>query len=207
VLSTEAASYLATRGYNEFLFAEDQVDQIRTDDETFNQTRVRAAARYLAWPLHSAARTPIGVLLRKLDGKEYRLALREGNDHIPTLLASKKDWDQAWRSQFAILVEGAFDRVALKRAFPEHAVFARLSRGIQNKAAIILRRYTTRMWIVMDNDEAGQRGAEEAQKKLEGINTTSLGLKGSKDPGDFLHKYGSKALREHLLREAEALEL
>ena len=91
-----------------------------------------------------------------------------------------------------ILCEGYMDVIALHAAGFENAV-ATLGTAITSEQARIFSRYTKKVVISYDSDEAGQRAADKAFKLLQevGIDVKILKMENAKDPDEFIKKNGS----------------
>lgn len=91
-----------------------------------------------------------------------------------------------------ILCEGYMDVIALHAAGFENAV-ATLGTAITPDHARIMAKYTKKVIISYDSDEAGQRAANKAMKLLGevGLDVRVLRVTGAKDPDEFLKKNGS----------------
>ena len=98
-----------------------------------------------------------------------------------------------------ILCEGYMDVIALHAAgFPQ--AVATLGTAITQDQARIMSRYTKRVVISYDMDEAGRNAADKAMKLLEevGVDVTLLRIKGAKDPDEFIRNSGADAFRQVL---------
>ena len=114
-----------------------------------------------------------------------------------------------------ILCEGYMDVIALHAAGFENAV-ATLGTAITPEQARILRKYTDKVTVSYDSDEAGQRAADKALRLLDeaGIEAKVLNIPGAKDPDEYIKKFGkenfakvlsgSKAPFEHKINRALA---
>lgn len=91
-----------------------------------------------------------------------------------------------------ILCEGYMDVIALHAAGFENAV-ATLGTAITSEQARIFSRYTKKVVISYDSDQAGQRAADKAFKLLQevGVDVKILKMEGAKDPDEFIKKFGS----------------
>ena len=98
-----------------------------------------------------------------------------------------------------ILCEGAMDAMAIQAAGFENAV-ATLGTAITEEHARLLARYTKRVIINYDSDEAGQRAAYKAMRLLDevGLEVKVLKLTGAKDADEYVHTYGAEAFRKLL---------
>ena len=98
-----------------------------------------------------------------------------------------------------ILCEGYLDVIALHQAGFEYAV-ATLGTAITPEHARIFTKYTKRVVISYDADEAGQNAAEKAMRILGdvGMEVRVLKVPGAKDPDEFIRKYGANRFRQIL---------
>ena len=92
-----------------------------------------------------------------------------------------------------ILCEGYMDVIALHSAGFENAV-ATLGTAITSEQARMLSRYTKKVIICYDSDEAGQKAAMRAVKLLSevGLDVTILKVTGAKDPDEYIKKFGKE---------------
>ena len=102
-------------------------------------------------------------------------------------------------SERVILCEGYMDVIALHAAGFENAV-ATLGTAITADHARILSKYTQRVVISYDADEAGQNAANKAMRMLGevGMDVRVLKLNGAKDPDEYIQKFGSDRFRRVL---------
>ena len=91
-----------------------------------------------------------------------------------------------------ILCEGYMDVIALHAAGFENAV-ATLGTAITGDQARIFSRYTKKVVISYDSDEAGQKAADKAFKLLQevGIEVKILKMDNAKDPDEYIKKNGA----------------
>ena len=103
-----------------------------------------------------------------------------------------------------ILCEGYMDVIALHSAGFENAV-ATLGTAITAEQARIISRYTKKVVICYDSDEAGQKAAMRAVKLLSevGLDVTILKIIGAKDPDEYIKKFGADKFRQ-LLSESKS---
>ncbi len=103
-------------------------------------------------------------------------------------------------SDSLILCEGYMDVIAMHAAGFENAV-ATLGTAITQEQARIIARYTKKVILIYDSDEAGRKADERAMRLLGevGLEVRILKLKGAKDPDEFIRNFGrarfSQALR------------
>lgn len=106
-----------------------------------------------------------------------------------------------------ILCEGAMDAMAIQAAGFENAV-ATLGTAITGEHARLLARYTKRVVINYDSDEAGQRAANKAMALLDevGLEVRVLRLTGAKDADEYIRSFGADAFRNLLESSHGAFE-
>ncbi len=98
-----------------------------------------------------------------------------------------------------ILCEGYMDTIAMHAAGFSNAV-ATLGTAITPEHARMLSRYTKRVIINYDSDEAGQKAASKAMRLLDevGLDVRVLKLTGAKDADEYIRVYGADAFRSVL---------
>ncbi len=91
-----------------------------------------------------------------------------------------------------ILCEGYMDVIAMHSAGFENAV-ATLGTAITSEQARMMSRYTKKVIISYDADEAGQKAAMRAVKMLTevGLDVTILKVPGAKDPDEYIKIFGA----------------
>jgi DNA primase len=111
------------------------------------------------------------------------------------------------KTNFAIVVEGYFDFAQLYQAggLP---VVATCGTALTTQQAQILRRFTPKVIINFDPDNAGQNAAERSSELLvgEGFNVNVARLPGDEDPDTFMQKHGREAYVAELQRSQPYLE-
>lgn len=90
-----------------------------------------------------------------------------------------------------VLCEGYMDVIALHASGIENAV-ATLGTAITSEQARIFSRYTKKVVISYDSDEAGQRAADKAFRLLQevGVDVKILKMENAKDPDEYIKKFG-----------------
>ena len=96
-----------------------------------------------------------------------------------------------------ILCEGYMDVIALHAVGITNAV-ATLGTAITSEQARVLSRYTKRVIISYDADEAGRKAAQRALALLEevGVEVSVLSIPGAKDPDEYIKTYGVDKFKE-----------
>ncbi len=99
-------------------------------------------------------------------------------------------------SETLILCEGYMDVIAMHAAGFENAV-ATLGTAITSDQARLISRYTKKVIISYDADEAGQKAAMRAIKLLSevGVDVTILKVPDAKDPDEYIKKFGADKFR------------
>ena len=95
-----------------------------------------------------------------------------------------------------ILCEGYMDVISLHASGFENAV-ATLGTAITQEQARIFSRYTKKVVISYDSDQAGQRAANKAFNFLQevGVDVKILKMEGAKDPDEFIKKFGANQFK------------
>jgi DNA primase len=98
-----------------------------------------------------------------------------------------------------LLCEGYMDVIALHAAGFGNAV-ATLGTAITSEQARIFAKYTKKVIICYDSDNAGQSAASKAMRLLGevGVDVRVLKLEGAKDPDEYIRTYGADAFRRVL---------
>lgn len=98
-----------------------------------------------------------------------------------------------------ILVEGYFDQIILWQAGFKNVV-APLGTAFNEQAASVLKRFTDRLTVVFDSDEAGKKAALRTLGPLlsNGFDVKFLSLPEGMDPDDYIRKNSSEAFKERL---------
>ncbi len=95
-----------------------------------------------------------------------------------------------------ILCEGYMDVIALHAAGVENAV-ATLGTALTSEQARMLTKYTKKVILLYDSDEAGQRATDRAIQILNevGLEVRILKLNGAKDPDEYIRKFGAERFK------------
>ena len=98
-----------------------------------------------------------------------------------------------------ILCEGYMDVIALHEAGFENAV-ATLGTAITSEQARIFAKYTKKVIICYDSDNAGQNATQKAIRLLGevGVEVRILKLSNAKDPDEYIKKFGAESFRRLL---------
>ena len=106
-----------------------------------------------------------------------------------------------------ILCEGYMDVIALHASGFTNAV-ATLGTAITPEQARLMSRYTKKVLISYDADEAGQKAAQKAIKLLGevGLDVGVIKLHGAKDPDEFIKRYGKAKFQDVLTASKSKFE-
>jgi hypothetical protein len=189
-LPPEDWAYLHSRGYT---------------DEMIRVEPVYSQTDGIYWEAYSMSGQHTGTQIRTRDGKYY-WRRDEKAQHLPILYGTTDDHEKLYQTGKMILVEGIFDRAAIKRCFPDRAVYARLSRGVAKHLLRLIERYATTLWTAFDQDEAGTKATLETEKKLgDRLQVHQLHFP-AKDPSALFARSGERRTREILRKQLDALE-
>ncbi len=96
-------------------------------------------------------------------------------------------------AETVILCEGYMDVIALHAAGFTNAV-ATLGTAITSDQARLMSRYTKKVIICYDSDEAGQKAAQRAMRMLSevGLEVNVLKVPGAKDPDEYIKEFGKE---------------
>lgn len=96
-----------------------------------------------------------------------------------------------------MLCEGYMDVIAMHAAGFENAV-ATLGTAITSEQARIFAKYTKKVVICYDADDAGQSAAKKAMRLLGevGVDVRVLKIPGAKDPDEYIKKYGVESFKK-----------
>ena len=102
-------------------------------------------------------------------------------------------------SEKLILCEGYMDVIALHAAGFTNAI-ATLGTAITSNQARLMSRYTKKVVICYDSDEAGQKAANKALKVIGdvGLEVGVISVPGSKDPDEYIKTFGKEKFSDVL---------
>lgn len=107
-----------------------------------------------------------------------------------------------------IVVEGYMDWLGLAKVSINNIV-ATLGTALTHEHAKLMKRYTLKVTILFDGDEAGKMAAARSLPVLlaEGLHARGLFLPDELDPDEYVTKYGVAELRKHLSSAPDLFEL
>jgi len=178
-------------GADEKLIAQSGLVSVNEEkDRVFDRFRGR-----IMFPVHDVNGRPIAFGARALGSDEPKYlnspetpAYVKG-EHLYGLFQSK---DEIRKKKFAILVEGYLDLIALAQ-FGVTNVAASLGTAFTDAQAKLLHRFTDRVVINYDGDDAGLKAARRAIEHLlpQDLDVKVLVLPDGKDPDDFIRENGA----------------
>ncbi len=145
-------------------------------------------------PIHSETGALVGFGGRSLDGSDPKYLNSPESELFNKsrlLYNLHRSKDAMRRIDRAILVEGYFDAIALDHAGVP-GVVASMGTSLTSGQASLLRRFTTRVVISYDGDDAGRNATLRAAPVLlaAGLTVSALDLQGEKDPDSLVQKHG-----------------
>jgi DNA primase len=145
-------------------------------------------------PIHSETGALVGFGGRSLDGTDPKY-LNSPESEIfnksRLLYNLHRSKDAMRKIDRAILVEGYFDAISIDHAGVP-GVVASMGTSLTTGQASLLRRYTRRVVIAYDGDDAGRNATLRAAPVLlsAGLEVFALDLMGEKDPDSLVQKHG-----------------
>jgi DNA primase len=153
-------------------------------------------------PIHSETGALVGFGGRALDGGEPKYLNSPESEVFNKsrlLYNLHRSKDAMRRVDRAILVEGYFDAIAIDFAGVP-GVVASMGTSLTTGQASLLRRFTRKVVLAYDGDNAGRNATLRAAPILlsAGLHVEVLDLQGEKDPDALVQKHGTDKLLEVL---------
>jgi DNA primase len=161
-------------------------------------------------PIHTETGALVGFGGRSLDGTDPKYLNSPDSELFNKsrlLYNLHRSKDAMRRIDRAILVEGYFDAIAIDHTGVP-GVVASMGTSLTTGQASLLRRFTTRVVIAYDGDDAGRNATLRAAPVLlsAGLTVSALDLQGEKDPDSLVQKYGSDRFLELLGHATDIFE-
>ena len=120
---------------------------------------------------------------------------------------SIKQLKKEQKIDYIIICEGTIDVIAMYKAGFRNTV-ACMGTAITNFHATQLKRYSDKIILCLDGDDAGQNATYKAIDVLseQGLEVKVVKLKDNLDPDEFLKKYGAEELKNALLNAEDCIE-
>lgn len=161
-------------------------------------------------PIHTETGALVGFGGRSLDGSDPKYLNSPESELFNKsrlLYNLHRSKDGMRRIDRAILVEGYFDAIAIDHVgIP--GVVASMGTSLTTGQASLLRRFTTRVVIAYDGDDAGRNATLRAAPLLlaAGLTVSALDLQGEKDPDSLIQKFGKDRFLEVLGNATDIFE-
>jgi DNA primase len=161
-------------------------------------------------PIHSETGALVGFGGRSLDGTDPKYLNSPESELFNKsrlLYNLQRSKDAMRRIDRAILAEGYFDVIALDHAGVP-GVVASMGTSLTIGQASLLRRYTTKVVIAYDGDDAGRTATLRAAQVLlsAGLTVSALDLQGEKDPDSLVQKHGVDRFLEILSQAVDIFD-
>lgn len=161
-------------------------------------------------PIHSDTGALVGFGGRSLDGTEPKYLNSPESELFNKsrlLYNLHRSKDAMRRYDRAILVEGYFDAIAIDHAGVP-GVVASMGTSLTTGQASLLRRFTRRVVLAYDGDNAGRNATLRAAPILlsAGLHVEALDLQGEKDPDSLVQKHGTDKFLEVLSSAIDIFE-
>ncbi len=161
-------------------------------------------------PIHSETGAVVGFGGRSLDGSEPKYLNSPESELFNKsrlLYNLHRSKDAMRRYDRAILVEGYFDAIAIDHAGVP-GVVASMGTSLTTGQASLLRRFTRRVVLAYDGDNAGRAATLRAAPILlaAGLNVEALDLEGEKDPDSLVQSRGVDGFLEVLSHALDIFE-
>ena len=161
-------------------------------------------------PIHSDTGALVGFGGRSLDGSEPKYLNSPESELFNKsrlLYNLHRSKDAMRRYDRAILVEGYFDAIAIDHAGVP-GVVASMGTSLTTGQASLLRRFTRRIVLAYDGDNAGRAATLRAAPILlsAGLYVEALDLQGEKDPDSLVQKHGTDKFLEVLSSALDIFE-
>lgn len=203
MLSDSALAYLKKRGYTQADLVAEGIQSVPVGEATVEGVRIFTERESVAFVCRSMSETVVGISVAAVTGdKDYRAYVAPGRQHLAMTYGTEEDRELLFKTGQMVLVEGVYDRNAMKKILPEHAVFARLTKGTTGQMVEHLQVYCKQLYVAFDMDGPGQMTSERAEKKMPelGVETTVLKYP-RKDPAKLLEDLGQREARRIVAKQ------
>jgi DNA primase len=168
-------------------------------DDKFNKVYRNVFSNRIMIPIYHARRL-VGFGGRALDPDSEIKYLNSKNSVLyqkgQVLYGLDRAREHIYRAGYAIVVEGYFDVISLYSEGIKNCC-AVCGSSLTKKQAMLLKRYTNKVFTLFDGDNSGKRAGTRAKERLEeiGIFGGTVILKRGYDPDTFIKKFGKKGLK------------
>lgn len=167
----------------------------------------------LIFPIIDERSRPVAFGGRLLPGSNIDSPAKYWNSPESNIFLKRKTlyaFDQARESikkNGVVVTEGYMDCIACHQAGITNAV-ATLGTALTEEHVRFLKRFTNKVVLVYDGDEAGQRAAERVLERFlaQDLDLRVITLEEGQDPADYLEKHGKEDFEDRLRTAPEAWE-
>jgi DNA primase len=199
-------AYLATLGFDDARMVE---SGLVVSPEEGTEPRPRFRGR-LIFPIYDLASRVVGFGGRLLGPGEPKYL---NSSESPTFSKGRLLYGLNWAKQAArrdermLVVEGYFDVVRLIGAGVESAV-APMGTALTEDQAKLIRRYTTRVFLLYDSDKPGLKATFRSGDELlrQGASVQVVTLPDGEDPDSFVRAHGARELEAQLASSIDVFE-
>lgn len=192
-MNEEAIKYLYSRGYEAVDLEKEEITYLGNGRIQIDSLSIETLDPRIAWVCRTPSNSLMGVISRSLKEKRY-IWYQGPKPWLPTYYSSREDRELFLETGVLNLVEGVFDRIAVKKARPKEACYARLTKGMSQSLKYHLKRHCKDLRIIYDEDEPGRDGAIRTENMLRSFMETTQVRLDRKDPGKVLEDLGVEAL-------------
>jgi DNA primase len=199
-------AYLSTLGFDDARMVQSGL-VVSPDEGTEPRPRFRGR---LIFPIYDLANRVVGFGGRLLGPGEPKYL---NSPESPTFSKGRLLYGLNWAKQAArrdermLVVEGYFDVVRLIGAGIESAV-APMGTALTEEQAKLIRRYTTRVFLLYDSDKAGLKATFRSGDELlrQGASVQVVTLPDGEDPDSFVRTQGARELEAQLASSIDVFE-
>jgi DNA primase len=199
-------AYLSTLGFDDARMVE---SGLVVSPEEGTEPRPRFRGR-LIFPIYDLASRVVGFGGRLLGPGEPKYL---NSPESPTFSKGRLLYGLNWAKQAArrdermLVVEGYFDVVRLIGAGVE-SVVAPMGTALTEDQAKLIRRYTTRVFLLYDSDKAGLKATFRSGDELlrQGASVQVVTLPDGEDPDSFVRAHGARELETQLASSIDVFE-
>lgn len=204
-LSSEALEYLTRRGYTPEMVKEEKLTQVAPGQFSYGGISGFVEVPSILFPVTTLSGRLLAWQTAGIGVRDYRTYYDPNHMYSAAMYGSQADFDILWDTGEVILTEGVFDRVAVKRAFPDRSVFARLTKGVSRQLVVLLNRVASKVWTSFDMDEPGVKASDKSKRALSKTRVVRLTMS-VKDPGQLYEKKGVTGVKDELGRQIKLFD-
>jgi len=202
-------NYLSKNGVSDYVMKSAGLTEVSESGRTYDVFGQR-----LIFPILNVYGDTIGYTARTLDPNSKFAKYKNSTqtivfDKSKTIynINSIKQLKKEQKIDYIIICEGTIDVIAMYKAGFKNTV-ACMGTAITSYHATTLKRFTDKIILCLDGDDAGQNATYKAIDVLydQGLEVKVVKLKENLDPDEFLKKYGKEELSSCLNKAIDAIE-